>query len=37
MPAITKALRGLVGFQLRLVGSAKELHSGLYGGGSPTR
>jgi acetylornithine deacetylase/succinyl-diaminopimelate desuccinylase-like protein len=32
VPAITNALRGLVGFQLRLVTNAKELHSGLYGG-----
>jgi acetylornithine deacetylase/succinyl-diaminopimelate desuccinylase-like protein len=32
MPAVTTALRGLVGFQLRLVANAKELHSGLYGG-----
>ncbi len=31
-PAITTALRGLVGFQLRLVSDDKELHSGLYGG-----
>jgi len=31
-PAVTTALRGLVGFQLRLVSNAKELHSGLYGG-----
>ncbi|MGZ4481538.1 MAG: M20/M25/M40 family metallo-hydrolase [Gaiellales bacterium] len=33
-PAVTTALRGLVGFQLRLVTNAKELHSGLYGGGA---
>jgi len=32
LPAITNALRGLVGFQLRLVTNDKELHSGLYGG-----
>jgi acetylornithine deacetylase/succinyl-diaminopimelate desuccinylase-like protein len=31
-PAVTTALRGLVGFQLRLVTNDKELHSGLYGG-----
>ena len=31
-PAITTALRGLVGFQVRLVSNAKELHSGIYGG-----
>lgn len=31
-PAVTTALRGLVGFQLRLVTNQKELHSGLYGG-----
>jgi acetylornithine deacetylase/succinyl-diaminopimelate desuccinylase-like protein len=32
VPAVTTALRGLTGFQLRLVANAKELHSGLYGG-----
>src|SRR3954453_15935271 len=32
LPAITNALRGLVGFQLRLVTNDKELPSGLYGG-----
>jgi acetylornithine deacetylase/succinyl-diaminopimelate desuccinylase-like protein len=32
VPAVTTALRGLVGFQLRLVTNEKELHSGLYGG-----
>jgi acetylornithine deacetylase/succinyl-diaminopimelate desuccinylase-like protein len=32
LPAITNALRGLVGFQLRVVTNEKELHSGLYGG-----
>jgi acetylornithine deacetylase/succinyl-diaminopimelate desuccinylase-like protein len=32
VPAITNALRGLVGFQLRLVTNGKELHSGIYGG-----
>jgi acetylornithine deacetylase/succinyl-diaminopimelate desuccinylase-like protein len=31
-PAITNALRGLVGFQVRLVSNAKELHSGMMGG-----
>ena len=31
-PAITTALRGLVGFQVRLGRDDKELHSGLYGG-----
>jgi acetylornithine deacetylase/succinyl-diaminopimelate desuccinylase-like protein len=31
-PAVTTALRGLVGFQVRLVTNEKELHSGLYGG-----
>jgi acetylornithine deacetylase/succinyl-diaminopimelate desuccinylase-like protein len=31
-PAITTALRGLAGFQLRLVSNQKELHSGIYGG-----
>jgi acetylornithine deacetylase/succinyl-diaminopimelate desuccinylase-like protein len=31
-PAVTIGLRGLVGFQLRLVSNAKELHSGIYGG-----
>jgi acetylornithine deacetylase/succinyl-diaminopimelate desuccinylase-like protein len=31
-PAITTALRGLVGFQLRLVSNDRELHSGLFGG-----
>ncbi len=32
VPAVTTALRGLVGFQARLVSNAKELHSGLFGG-----
>jgi acetylornithine deacetylase/succinyl-diaminopimelate desuccinylase-like protein len=32
IPAVTTALRGLAGFQVRLVSNAKELHSGLYGG-----
>jgi acetylornithine deacetylase/succinyl-diaminopimelate desuccinylase-like protein len=32
VPAVTTALRGLVGFQVRLASNAKELHSGLYGG-----
>jgi acetylornithine deacetylase/succinyl-diaminopimelate desuccinylase-like protein len=32
LPAVTTALRGLVGFQLRLVSNARELHSGIYGG-----
>src|SRR6476661_7048417 len=32
VPAVTTALRGLVGFQVRLVTNRKELHSGLYGG-----
>jgi acetylornithine deacetylase/succinyl-diaminopimelate desuccinylase-like protein len=32
VPAVTTALRGLTGFQLRLVANARELHSGLYGG-----
>lgn len=31
-PAITTALRGLAGFQLRLVSADKELHSGMFGG-----
>jgi acetylornithine deacetylase/succinyl-diaminopimelate desuccinylase-like protein len=31
-PAITTALRGLVGFQVRLVSNEKELHSGMMGG-----
>ncbi|MDX6545139.1 MAG: hypothetical protein QOG02_913 [Gaiellales bacterium] len=31
-PAITTALRGLAGFQLKLVSNQKELHSGIYGG-----
>lgn len=31
-PAITTALRGLAGFQVRLVSADKELHSGTYGG-----
>ena len=31
-PAITTGLRGLVGFQLRVVSGDRELHSGLYGG-----
>jgi acetylornithine deacetylase/succinyl-diaminopimelate desuccinylase-like protein len=31
-PAVTTALRGLAGFQVRLVTNRKELHSGLYGG-----
>src|SRR3954469_520745 len=32
LPAITTALRGLAGFQLRLVSNRRELHSGMYGG-----
>jgi acetylornithine deacetylase/succinyl-diaminopimelate desuccinylase-like protein len=32
VPAVTTALRGLVGFQVRLVTNRRELHSGLYGG-----
>jgi acetylornithine deacetylase/succinyl-diaminopimelate desuccinylase-like protein len=32
VPAVTTALRGLVGFQVRLAANAKELHSGLFGG-----
>ena len=31
-PAITTGLRGLVGFQVRLVSGERELHSGMYGG-----
>ena len=31
-PAVTTALRGLAGFQVRLISNAKELHSGVYGG-----
>jgi acetylornithine deacetylase/succinyl-diaminopimelate desuccinylase-like protein len=31
-PAITTALRGLVGFQVRLTSNDRELHSGLFGG-----
>jgi acetylornithine deacetylase/succinyl-diaminopimelate desuccinylase-like protein len=31
-PAITTAVRGLAGFQLRLVSNERELHSGLFGG-----
>jgi hypothetical protein len=32
VPAVTTTLRGLVGFQVRLVTNRKELHSGIYGG-----
>jgi acetylornithine deacetylase/succinyl-diaminopimelate desuccinylase-like protein len=32
LPAVTTALRGLAGFQLRLVSNQRELHSGIYGG-----
>ncbi len=31
-PAITTALRGLTGFQVRLVSNQRELHSGIFGG-----
>ena len=31
-PAITTALRGLAGFQVRVVSGDKELHSGMFGG-----
>jgi acetylornithine deacetylase/succinyl-diaminopimelate desuccinylase-like protein len=31
-PAITYALRGAVGFDVRVVGPAKDVHSGLFGG-----
>src|SRR3954453_11790744 len=31
-PAITTALRGLAGFQVRVVSGEKELHSGMFGG-----
>jgi acetylornithine deacetylase/succinyl-diaminopimelate desuccinylase-like protein len=31
-PAVTTALRGLAGFQVRLISNTKELHSGVYGG-----
>jgi acetylornithine deacetylase/succinyl-diaminopimelate desuccinylase-like protein len=31
-PAITTALRGLVGFQVRLISNQRELHSGIFGG-----
>ena len=32
VPAVTTALRGLVGYQVRLVSNDRELHSGVYGG-----
>jgi acetylornithine deacetylase/succinyl-diaminopimelate desuccinylase-like protein len=32
LPAITVALRGLVYFQLDVIGSRQDLHSGVYGG-----
>jgi len=32
VPAVTTALRGLAGYQLRLISNDRELHSGVFGG-----
>lgn len=32
LPALTYALRGIVGLEIRLVGPSRDLHSGIFGG-----